>query len=236
MGFSVFARLWALFDLIEVFGFITVGDMVLKAFNPYAAVRVTENRLPHWQQEGGVYFVTFRLGDSLPAHLLRKWEAERTAWVSRHPKPWSPEVEAEYHERFSSCIERWLDDSHGECLMREPAMAQLVGDALAFFEGERGHQIAWVVMPNHVHALFTPRPPWTLEKLLQSWKSFTAHEMNKRLRREGSRWQEDYFDRLIRDMKHFGNVVRYIRRNPTKARLREGEYLLWESELAKSVE
>src|SRR5207244_227864 len=35
----------------------------LRFFNPYAAIRLTENRLPHWQQEGAVYFVTFRLGD-----------------------------------------------------------------------------------------------------------------------------------------------------------------------------
>ena len=210
--------------------------MQLKPFNPYAEVRVTENRLPHWQQDGAVYFVTFRLGDSLPADLLRPWEAEKAAWVSKNPKPWSAGVEAEYHERFSSCIERWLDDSHGECLMREPAVAKLIGDALAFFEGVRVHQIAWAVMPNHVHTLFVPRPPWDLEKLLHSWKSFTSHELNKRLGREGSRWQVDYFDRIIRDSKHFGNVVRYIRRNPTKARLREGEYLLWESELAKGIE
>ena len=209
--------------------------MQWKCFNPYADIRHTENRLPHWQQEEAVYFVTFRLSDSIPAHLLRIWEGERAAWLRWNPEPWKPETEREYHERFSGSIEQWLDDSHGECLLRTPEHARIVGEALAYFEGERVHQIAWVVMPNHVHLLFTPRPPWTLEKLLHGWKSFTSHEMNKRIHREGRLWQEDYFDRLIRDSGHFANVARYIRRNPLKARLRGGEYLLWESEIAKAV-
>jgi hypothetical protein len=36
----------------------------LHFFNPYADIRHTEIRLPHWQQSGAVYFVTFRLADS----------------------------------------------------------------------------------------------------------------------------------------------------------------------------
>jgi hypothetical protein len=40
----------------------------------------------------------------------------------------------------------------------------------------------------------------------------------------------------VRDEKHLANCVRYIRRNPEKARLAEGEYTLYESELAKTVE
>jgi len=35
-------------------------------FNPYAEIRQTKNRLPHWQQNGVVYFITFRLADSIP--------------------------------------------------------------------------------------------------------------------------------------------------------------------------
>ena len=67
LGNGTFPLLGCFFDLLEVFGITTVGGMLLKAFNPYAAIRITENRLPHWQQEGAVYFVSFRLGDSLPA-------------------------------------------------------------------------------------------------------------------------------------------------------------------------
>ena len=46
----------------------------------------------------------------------------------------------------------------------------------------------------------------------------------------------DYFDRLVRDDRHFANCVRYIRRNPAKAHLHSGESLHYESALARTVE
>ena len=51
----------------------------LRFFNPYADIRFTANRLPHWQQEGAVYFVTFRLADAVPHNLRTQWESEREA-------------------------------------------------------------------------------------------------------------------------------------------------------------
>jgi hypothetical protein len=92
----------------------------LQFFNPYEGIRFTANRLPHWQQKGAVYFVTFRLADAVPQHLRTQWESER-------------------------------------------------------------------------------------------------------------------FDRLVRDARHLANCIRYIRRNPTKARLHAGESVPYESELAKSI-
>ena len=72
--------------------------------------------------------------------------------------------------------------------------------------------------------------------MIHTWKLFTARRINARMSRRGSLWMRDYFDRLVRDARHFANCVRYIRRNPAKAHLRPGEYLHYESELARSVE
>jgi len=91
-------------------------------------------------------------------------------------------------------------------------------------------------MPNHVHALFVQNPDFPLEKLVLSWKTFTTRTINKLIGRTGTLWQRDYFDRLVRDDKHFRNCVRYIRRNPEKACLTKSEYILYESNLAKTVE
>jgi putative transposase len=91
-------------------------------------------------------------------------------------------------------------------------------------------------MPNHVHTLFVQNANWSLEKVLRSWKSFTSRKINSLRGRDGSLWQRDYFDRLVRDENHFANCVRYIRRNPGRARLRGGEFILFESEVAQSVE
>jgi REP element-mobilizing transposase RayT len=207
----------------------------LRFFNPYAEIRHTENRLPHWQQEGAVYFVTFRLGDSIPSQVLNQWENERRAWLRVHPEPWSAEIECEYHRRFSGAIEQWLDAGHGACLLRKPGCAKVVAETLHHFEAERVAMISFVVMPNHVHALFVQNPGWPLEKLIRSWKGFTARQINKILGRSGNFWQRDYFDRLVRDEKHFANCVRYVRRNPDKARVANKEFVLWESDIARAI-
>jgi REP element-mobilizing transposase RayT len=207
----------------------------LRFFNPYADIRHTENRLPHWQQQGAVYFITFRLADAVPSTLRDRWERERDAWLKVHPDPWSTETELDYHKRFSTAIEHWLDAGHGACVLRRHDCAEVVAEALRHFEGERVVMISAVVMPNHVHALFVQNPEWPLEKLIRSWKGFTARNINAVLGCSGGLWQRDYFDRLVRDEKHFANCVRYIRRNPEKADLREGEFILWESEMARGV-
>ena len=86
----------------------------------------------------------------------------------------------------------------------------------------------WVIMPNHVHLLFQPLKP--LGILLQAWKSVSA-----KLIGHGSIWQANYRDTLIRDGDHFANAVRYIRRNPIKAKLRADSFTLWQGERALLV-
>ncbi len=78
---------------------------------------------------------------------------------------------------------------------------------------------AWVVMPNHVHVLLTPLENVTLEEILRTQKSISSTRINKLLGKQGRLWQPDYFDRLIRDEKHFNGVVHYIEWNPVKAGL-----------------
>lgn len=203
---------------------------VLKFFNPFVDVEKHTTVLPHWEQPGASYFVTFRLADALPRQKLDDWKRERDAWLEAHPQPWSEEVEKEYHERFSSTIERWLDGGHGRCVLRDPNAARIVGDALNHFEGVRCVQHTWVVMPNHVHALFTLLGEHHLDELLHSWKSFTANKIHEAVGGRGHLWQRDYFDRLIRDETHFRNCVRYICKNPEKAHLQPNEYLRFESD------
>jgi putative DNA methylase len=53
------------------------------------------------------------------------------------------------------------------------------------------------------------------------FKSYTSHEANRILGRQGQFWMEDYFDRYVRDHKHFTNAIGYIEGNPVRARLCE---------------
>jgi primosomal protein N' (replication factor Y) len=116
-------------------------------------------------------------------------------------------------------IEQYTDEGHGSCLLRDAEVASIVEHALKHESGVRYRLFEWCVMPNHVHALIECLPGQSLSAILKSWKSFTAHQINTKLGLSGRVWQEEYFDRYIRDAGHFEAVRAYIRENPVKASL-----------------
>jgi len=116
-------------------------------------------------------------------------------------------------------IEVYLDRGDGRACLRDPRIAGLVQDALCHFDGTRYHLHAWVVMPNHVHILLAMAAGDDLSSVVQSWKSYTAKAANRILGRTGTFWQADYFDRYIRDERHFAAVAAYIDEHPVKAGL-----------------
>jgi REP element-mobilizing transposase RayT len=211
-------------------------DTSVPFFNPRRDIAITRNRLPHWSQDDATYFLTFRLADALPESLLRPWREDRDRWRISHPLPWSAEEEAAYHRLFSAKIDGWLDAGHGSCLLRRQACAQAVIETLQHDELRRVEHHAIAVMPNHVHALFSLISATALPALVRTWKGVSARRLNALAQRSGPLWQKDYFDRLIRDEEHFRRCLRYIRNNPAKANLREGDYLLHESEFARTIE
>ena len=101
--------------------------------------------------------------------------------------------------------------------------------ALKFFDGERYELRAWVVMPNHVHVVVWPMPPNTLSEILHSWKSFTAHEINKLLPgKVVPFWQRESYDHLIRDDDDLRRCCQYTLMNPVNAGLcAEGHLWPW---------
>lgn len=160
--------------------------------------------LPHFDQPELVQSITFRLADALPAHIVASLNQDKQKLTS-----------FEKRQR----IEDFMNAGHGECFLRDPRIGQLVENALKYFDGERYRLLAWVIMPNHVHVLIETIYGFPLHKIMLSWKSFTAHKANEILGRSGQFWFKDYFDRYIRDERHFQNVVRYIHENPVKAGL-----------------
>jgi putative transposase len=195
-------------------------------YNPSGETQKHGVKLPHWQQGEVIQFVTFRLADSMPQQKLRQWKDEVAVWKTQHPKPWTEEIEQQYHRQFTWKLENWLDDGYGSCIFTDPANRNHLEQTLMHDEGTRAIHHTWVIMPNHVHLLFTPPAP--LEKLMQSWKGISAKRLGL-----GSIWQRNYRDTLIRDASHFANAVRYIQRNPT--RLQQGTFTSWQSERAKSI-
>jgi hypothetical protein len=204
--------------------------LLVRYFDPFADIERHANLLPHWQQPGATYFITFRLADSVPDTILREWEAERSMWLLHHPRPWSVDDEDEYHRRFSAQMDRWLDAGRGACWLCSKENRGPLVATLNYSDRELYVLHAWVIMPNHVHLLVSLHADAKLEDVVGAWKSISARNINRLLNRTGTLWQEDYFDRLVRSEEHFFNCVRYIRRNPGRARLSLVEYDLHESE------
>jgi REP element-mobilizing transposase RayT len=81
---------------------------------------------------------------------------------------------------------------------------------------------AWVVMPNHVHLLLTPKmaPSVALQRL----KGVSAREANKLLGLTGQPfWQDESYDHLVRTQREFARIENYILQNPVRAGLATSE-------------
>lgn len=159
--------------------------------------------LPHFDSPGAQQYITYRLADSLPAQRESEWAAILA-------------IEDDLERQRQ--LERYLDLGHGACHLRDKRIAHVVQENLWHQDGSQYRLLAWVVMPNHVHVLIEV---WQapLGNILKSWKSYTSKAANKLLGREGSFWQDDYFDRYIRDEDHYRRVVHYMENNPVKAGL-----------------
>jgi REP element-mobilizing transposase RayT len=181
--------------------------------------------LPHWTRQGEIYFVTFRLWDSLPQSVLREYHEELREEINRREafvgRVLNQEETSAVRRKLLGRVERFLDAGQGSCVLSNPVAAEIVQRALGFFQGQRYLLHAWSVMPNHVHAVLTPCEGYGLSTILHSWKSYTSHRINAALHRQGHLWQQEYFDHLIRGPNGFDRFVRYTLENPTKAGLQD---------------
>jgi len=169
--------------------------------------------LPHFESVQATQHVTFHLADSLPRTVLLGLEFE----INTLP------IEKRDVERRKQ-MDAWIDAGHGSCLLRKPAIAGIVQGSLLILDSRRYRLLAWVVMPNHVHALFQPMDGWTVAKIVASWKKFTARKICDERRNSGEEpgspvWHREYWDRYIRDRKHLEQAIEYIHLNPVKAGL-----------------
>jgi hypothetical protein len=148
--------------------------------------------LPHLTNDNGIYSVTFRLADSLPKSVLVAWKQERDEIIAKateHGQQLSKTEDDRLKRLLSLRIESYLDTGAGECWMKHPEIADLVERALKHFDRQRYELLCWCVMPNHVHVVVQPYSGYELSEIEHSWKSFTAHQANKLLRRSGVFWQ-----------------------------------------------
>lgn len=183
--------------------------------------------LPHFDAPGAIQHVTFHLADSLPREAIERMQQDLEAL---------PDEQRTVARRMR--IQELLDSGLGSCVLGHADCARIVEDAIVFGDGTRYRLLAWVVMPNHVHVLIEQVAAWPLAKVVQSWKRHTTREINQlenlgapsctrpleempsaTRRSQNPLWQRDYWDRYIRDERHYAAAKKYIEQNPVKAGL-----------------
>jgi REP element-mobilizing transposase RayT len=105
----------------------------------------------------------------------------------------------------------------------------LVFDHCLFENGRKVEMHAFVVMPDHVHLLFTPLEddrgePYSLADIMNGIKGASSHSVNKLLGRRGTLWESESFDRIVRSSTDFEYRVIYIVQNPIAAGLAKGPH------------
>jgi type I restriction enzyme R subunit len=227
---------------------------LFRPFDEAGDVRIYERNLPHLRQPGATYFVTFRQGDSVPAEVLEQWQDDRQRWWKAHgidPR-WQRADPDRFHAAYAKISEsvrraferdqarklhEELDHGHGSCILRHAPPQQVLCDAMKFFHGVRLWMGDFVIMPNHVHALILPADGWELEDLLGSIKKWSSRRIGQWLDGQPAEtrpvgphhnkprfWQQEAYDRIVRDIEELTAYRRYIARNPEVAQLRPGEY------------
>ena len=142
-------------------------------FQPVQSFQITRRNLPHWQEPGKVYFITWRCQNG----------------------------------RFLSPQERTI-----------------TLNALRHFDSKKWTLYAAVVLPDHVHLL--AQPLWRdaggafdLGEILHSIERCSARKINQARGNQGSLWQDERYDRIMRDEAEFFEKWQYIRNNPVKEAL-----------------
>lgn len=138
-----------------------------------SSVAKTKRNLPHWQEPGSTYFITWTTKD-------------------RH------ELSAEERTIVLNAIRHW--------------------------DETRWMVYAAVVMPDHVHLIVQPMaipgssPPavYSLEQLIHSVKSFSAHEINLLRKQRGVVWLDEREDRILRNEQEVEQKWDYLRCNPQR--------------------
>jgi len=97
----------------------------------------------------------------------------------------------------------------------DEAAREIIVSAFAFaVQQHRIYLRAFVVMPDHWHALFALREPWTVPKFMHHTMSFVGGRTSALLTHQKTSWQDGYYDTRVKTSKQFRFVTYYIEQNP----------------------
>lgn len=187
--------------------------------------------LPHWQPDNAEFFVTFRLAGSLPKAATQKLKLEFNNQKETLAKTEMSDMLSDLQLRKQRLLfkkyELLLDKADsGPTWLSEYEIAKIVCEAIHYRDQKHYDLYAYCIMPNHVHMTFRQlkrnedyKQNLAVTGMLKNLKWFTALKSNQVLKRSGAFWQEESFDRVIRDQKELEATLKYVLNNPAKAGL-----------------
>jgi REP element-mobilizing transposase RayT len=148
-------------------------------------IKTKHSNLPHIDVKDHYQFVTFRTKESIDSYLKKLY------------------ISTEREKLKQYKIDTYLDRSKNGAFLN----GQIILDIQKYFRSydkKMYDLIALIVMPNHIHILFKQKDE--LKNIMKILKGGSARIVNSLLNQEGQVWASDYFDKLIRDEKHFALV------------------------------
>jgi len=193
--------------------------------------------LPHFQQPGQEYFVTWCTKDAVPPKAMESYSKQlkevRNQIDNAKSNNADDEIIMELKLKFSRTRKKYMkafDDllhlqTDLSINISKDDNTKAVINALCFWDGKKLENYAICAMPNHVHWVFRVYEkdengePVYLQDIMQSVKRFSANQINKLENRSGSVWHNESYDTTIRDNFHLYNAINYTINNPVKAGL-----------------
>jgi REP element-mobilizing transposase RayT len=114
--------------------------------------------------------------------------------------------------------------THQRWILSE-TIRHIVLDCCLHDNGTRFDLRVAIVMPDHVHMIFTPlinqeaMEVYSLAEIMDAVKGASAHKVNKALGRKGRVWQAESFDHVLRSSESLDAKIAYLLENPVRAGL-----------------
>jgi putative transposase len=195
-------------------------------------------KLPHIQPANTIYFVTYRLADSLPRSKIIELQIQKedfelqlkTIKTQSEREKLRQSFHKTYFKKFDDTLDKIIS---GPTWLNNTDIAFLVTNSLKKYDGIWYNLNAYCVMPNHVHLVFyigedhinefkkmktgTKNKYYPVTRILESIKKYTARRSNEILNRRGAFWERESYDHIVRNKRSLVRIIRYVLNNPVKA-------------------
>ena len=166
--------------------------------------------LPHLYFDEGIYFITYRLANSYPySRIAKKQRLNKEVKSSNGFK--------KHFIRYDLQLDR--NNTYVNYLL-VPEIANICKYTIHYYNNIQYKLICYCIMPNHIHLVFELLSGNKgISKIMQSIKRISARKSNIILNKKGKFWQDESYDRWVRDDIELYFIIRYVLQNPVSARL-----------------